>query len=289
MFTDRLHDVGSLVRMHLVTSFAGMRTIPLTEAMAYATRGGKFLRAFLAIESARLHGIDHQRAVYPAAAIEAIHAYSLIHDDLPAMDNDDLRRGHPTVHRKWDDATAILAGDALQALGFEMVSSPLCHNDGDVRADLVHSLALAAGARGMVLGQALDIAAEVSDMPLDFDQISDLQAGKTGALIRWAAEVGPRMARADMTPLSSYAGALGLAFQIADDILDIEGDEAKVGKALRKDQAAGKATFVTLLGLDEARRRSKQLVTAACDALSYYGSRADPLRDAARFVIDRKH
>lgn len=287
MFEQRMAEAATQVRMHLVNTLAGMRSVPVTDAMAYSTRGGKFLRAFIVLESARLHGIDKERAVFPATAIEAIHAYSLVHDDLPAMDNDDLRRGQPTVHKAWDEATAILAGDALQALGFEMVSHPDCHADAEVRADLAHSLARAAGARGMVLGQALDIAAESSTEPLSYDQISDLQAGKTGALIGWAAEAGPRMARADISPMSAYAGAVGLAFQIADDILDVEGDEAAVGKALRKDATAGKATFVSLLGLDEAKRRASRLVTAACDALSVYGSRADALREAAQFVVNR--
>ncbi|MGB0439648.1 MAG: polyprenyl synthetase family protein [Paracoccaceae bacterium] len=287
MFKDRLTEAASAVRMHMVHNLAEMRSVPVVDAMAYATRGGKFLRAFMVLESARLHGVDRERAVYPATAIEAIHAYSLIHDDLPAMDDDDLRRGQPTVHRAWDEATAILAGDALQAFGFEMVAHPDCHANAEVRADLAFSLAQAAGARGMVLGQALDIAAESADAPLSFDQISDLQAGKTGALMSWAAEAGPRMARADIAPMSAYAGALGLAFQITDDILDIEGDEASVGKALRKDASAGKATFVSLLGLDEAKRRATRLVTAACDALSVYGARAEPLRAAAHFVVDR--
>ncbi|MGB1034195.1 MAG: polyprenyl synthetase family protein, partial [Primorskyibacter sp.] len=171
MFKDRLTEAASAVRMHMVHNLAEMRSVPVVDAMAYATRGGKFLRAFMVLESARLHGVDRERAVYPATAIEAIHAYSLIHDDLPAMDDDDLRRGQPTVHRAWDEATAILAGDALQAFGFEMVAHPDCHANAEVRADLAFSLAQAAGARGMVLGQALDIAAESADAPLSFDQI----------------------------------------------------------------------------------------------------------------------
>ncbi|MEC7257983.1 MAG: polyprenyl synthetase family protein, partial [Pseudomonadota bacterium] len=219
--------------------------------------------------------------------IEAMHAYSLVHDDLPAMDDDDLRRGLPTVHVKWDEATAILAGDALQALAFELVSDARCGR-AEVRAALSRGLARAAGARGMVLGQALDIAAEAAGTPLDLEAITRLQAGKTGALIEWAATAGAVMAGADTGPLGHYARDLGLAFQIADDILDVEGDEAKIGKRLQKDAAAGKATFVSLLGLDAAKKRARDLVTSACDALSSYGAGAETLRETARFVISRE-
>ncbi|MFP7570911.1 polyprenyl synthetase family protein [Marivita sp. S2033] len=261
--------------------------LPVIEAMRYAVAGGKRLRGFLVMEGARLHGIDEGRAIWPAAAIEAIHAYSLVHDDLPCMDDDDLRRGVPTVHRRWDEGTAVLVGDALQALGFELVLDPACHDDASIRAELASSLAQASGRRGMVLGQALDISAERADEPLTLEQITDLQAGKTGALIVWAAQAGARLAGADTAPLTEYAAALGLAFQIADDILDIEGDVSTVGKAVGKDAARGKATFVSLLGLDGAKRRASDLVDAACDALSPYGAKAQTLNDAARFVISR--
>lgn len=259
---------------------------PVRDAMIYATAGGKGLRAFLVIESARLHGIDEKDATPAAAAIEALHAYSLVHDDLPCMDDDDLRRGKPTVHRKWDDATAVLAGDALQTLAFELVSQAGCSDAA--RLSLVSSLAQASGVRGMVGGQALDIAAETADTPLSLDEIITLQAGKTGALIEWAAMTGPRMAKADSGPLGQYARNLGLAFQIADDILDVEGDAATVGKAVGKDAGAGKATFVSLLGLDGAKDRAQTLVNAACDVLSPYGAEADTLREAAQFVVARK-
>jgi farnesyl diphosphate synthase len=209
-----------------------------------------------------------------------------VHDDLPCMDDDDLRRGQPTVHMKWDDGVAVLAGDALQALAFELVAHPDCGND-TVRADLALSLARASGAGGMVLGQALDMAAETADRPLTLDQVMALQAGKTGALIEWAACAGARLAGDDPVALRTYAGALGLAFQIADDILDVTGDAAKAGKRLQKDTEAGKATFVSLLGLDGARDRARELVGQACDALSPYGRQADILRDAAHFVIVR--
>lgn len=260
--------------------------LPLTDAMRYAVRGGKRLRGYLALESARLHGIDE--ALNPALAIEAIHAYSLVHDDLPCMDDDDLRRGQPTVHRKWDEATAVLVGDALQTLGFEMCLAPECHADAAIRADLALSLSRAAGAEGMVLGQALDIAAESAAAPLTLDEITALQAGKTGALIVWPAEAGARLAGADPAPMRAYAEALGLAFQIADDILDLQGDAEAMGKAAGKDAARGKATFVSHLGLDGAKARAAELVDSACDALSVYGGEARGLIEAARFVIARE-
>ncbi len=255
--------------------------------MRYTCLGGKRLRAFLVVEGASLHGVDPAHAIWPAAAIEMIHAYSLVHDDLPCMDDDDLRRGRPTVHVKWDEGTAVLTGDALQSLAFECLSRPDCHPDPAVRADLVLRLAQAAGAQGMVLGQALDIAAETAEIPLGLDQIIALQDGKTGALIRWSAMVGPLMAGDDPTALRHYAQALGLAFQIADDILDVTGDENAAGKRLQKDQEAGKATFVSHLGLAGAQMRAQELVEQAITALEPYGPDAENLRDAARFVISR--
>ena len=255
------------------------------EAMAYATRGGKALRAFLALETARLHDINPAAAAGAAAAIECIHAYSLAHDDLPCMDDDDLRRGQPTVHRKWDEATAVLAGDGLQALAFELLVQSDC--GPRAKLNLLMSLAHASGVRGMVGGQAADIAAENAGEPLDLEQITALQAGKTGALITWAALVGPRMAEAEREPLTIYGESLGLAFQIADDLLDLTGDAEAVGKAVGKDAAAGKATFVSLLGEEGARNRATELVDTASDALSPYGENADTLKEAARFVMAR--
>ena len=256
------------------------------DGMIYATSGGKRLRGFLVLQSAALHDISIDDAIWAAASIEALHGYSLVHDDLPCMDDDDLRRGQPTVHKKWDEATAVLVGDALQSIAFEALGN------GDLPADrkleLSVSLARASGADGMVLGQALDIAAENADQPLGLDEITALQAGKTGALIEWSACAGARMAGASIGPLKSYATALGLAFQIADDILDVEGDEAKTGKRVGKDFDAGKATFVTLLGLDGAKNKARELVADAIDALSLYDAKADHLRDAARFVISRE-
>mmetsp|Transcript_24080 Transcript_24080/g.44524 ORF Transcript_24080/g.44524 Transcript_24080/m.44524 type:complete len:289 (+) Transcript_24080:4050-4916(+) len=287
MFTQRLTEAAAAIQAKFDAVLGALQSVPVVGAMAHATNGGKRLRGFLVLESARLHGVSPDAAIWPATAIEALHAYSLVHDDLPCMDDDDLRRGEPTVHVKWDDATAVLAGDALQTLAFEMVTNPRA-GSGDVRADLALSLAKASGAEGMVLGQALDIAAESALHPLTLDEITALQRGKTGALIEWSATAGARMAQADLGPLQTYSRALGLAFQIADDVLDVTGDAATVGKATGKDADAGKATFVSLLGLDEAKRRADELVTQACDALDVYQAEADVLRDAARFVVTRK-
>ncbi|MDD7969558.1 polyprenyl synthetase family protein [Roseinatronobacter alkalisoli] len=287
-FAARLADAAALTDVCLQAEIAAQPASTVRDAMAYATRGGKKLRAFLVLESARLHGLAPETAVHAAAAIEAIHAYSLVHDDLPAMDDDSLRRGQPTVHVKWDEATAILAGDALQALAFGLLARDAAAPTAQARLELLTTLAHASGAAGMVLGQALDIAAETAPVPLTLDQITALQAGKTGALIAWSACAGPRMAGADTGPLTAYARALGLAFQIADDILDVEGDPALAGKRLQKDAAAGKATFVSLLGLDGARARARDLVAQAQAALDPYGAQGDVLRQAAQFVIARQ-
>ncbi|MEL7262859.1 MAG: polyprenyl synthetase family protein [Pseudomonadota bacterium] len=286
MFRTRLTDAAAAIQAQFDMVLGALDPLPVVHAMAHATHGGKRLRGFMVLESARLHGIDPNVAIWPATGIEALHAYSLVHDDLPCMDDDDLRRGAPTVHVKWDEATAVLAGDALQTLAFQMVAHP---DVGAARADLALSLAQAAGAQGMVLGQALDIAAETADAPLTLDEITALQRGKTGALIEWSATAGARMAGADLAPLQTYARALGLAFQIADDILDVTSDAETMGKATGKDDAAGKATFVSLLGLSEAKRRADQLVTEACDALHVYHADAEVLRDAARFVVTRQN
>jgi len=280
-----LTRVRDLVEAELRLALAG-EPGPVAQAMLYACEGGKGLRGFLVLEGARLHGLSEPQAAPVAAAIEALHAYSLIHDDLPCMDDDDLRRGRPTVHRQWDEATAVLAGDALQSLAFELVAQASIAPEA--RVTLFLTLAKAAGVRGMVGGQALDIAAETAPVPLTLDQITSLQARKTGALITWSAGAGARMAGADPSALLRYGDALGLAFQIADDLLDVEGDAATVGKATGKDEARGKATFVSLLGLDGARSRANSLVEEACDALAPYGSAADTLREAARFVTARR-
>ncbi len=285
MFANQLALDATTAQRLIEIALTPVPDLPLHDAILYAAKGGKGLRAFLVLEGARLHDVG-DRAGHAAAAIEAMHTYSLVHDDLPVMDDDDLRRGQPTVHRKWDEATAILVGDALHSLAFELVCAPGGGVVDAARAELALTLARAAGAQGMVLGQALDIAAETGP-PLDLYQITRLQAGKTGALITWACCAGPRIAQADIGPLQTYGDALGLAFQIADDILDETGDAAAVGKAVGKDAAAGKATFVSLLGLEGAQRRAQDMVDSACDALGPYGSRADTLKDAARFVIAR--
>lgn len=282
-FATRLSAAAGAAQARLQAQIATLPPSAVRDAMAYAVQGGKGLRAFLVIEGAALHRVPIDHAVTAAAAVEALHAFSLIHDDLPAMDNDDLRRGRPTVHVVWSEAVAVLAGDALQAMAFELLAQP-----GQPRvADMVRSLATGAGGAGMVYGQMLDMAAETAVEPLTLEQITELQAGKTGALFEWAATAGPRMAGADCAPLAGYARALGLAFQIADDILDATGDPELAGKRLQKDADAGKATFVSLLGLEPARARAHDLAEQAISALTPYGADADPLRQAARFAIAR--
>ncbi len=281
-----LAQAAEIVEGHVMVALAGLSG-PIPDAMKYAVSGGKALRAFLVLETARLHGFAAHKAGAAAAAIECLHAYSLVHDDLPCMDDDDLRRGQPTVHVKWDEATAVLVGDALHSLAFALVAGTGCPIER--RLILSGSLAEAAGVRGMVGGQAADIAAETAEAPLTLDQIIALQARKTGALIGWSAMAGPRMAGAEPGPLYIYGECLGLAFQIADDLLDVTGDAAAVGKAVGKDAAAGKATFVSHLGVDGAKSRAAELVQEACDALSPYGDEAETLKEAARFVIARTH
>lgn len=285
-FPERLKADAALIEARLAPALDGLADQPVIHAMRYAVRGGKRLRGFLVLESARMLGVAEGAAISAAAAVEALHAYSLVHDDLPAMDDDDLRRGQPTVHVKWDEATAVLAGDALQTLAFGLLCDPAL-GGAEVRIGLVQGLAQASGAEGMVLGQALDIAAETAGRALTLEEITELQAGKTGALIRFSAEAGAILAGADRAPLRAYATALGLAFQIADDILDVTGDAATAGKRVGKDAEAGKATFVSLLGLDGARARAAALVDEAAAALTPYGRAAENLIAAARFSISR--
>jgi farnesyl diphosphate synthase len=276
-------DIGAF----LTDSLTRFGDDDIAEGMRYASEGGKRLRGFLVLETAALFGVPRDTAMFSAAAVECVHAYSLVHDDLPCMDDDDLRRGRPTVHRKWNDAVAVLVGDALQTFAFELLSDPGA-GEADQRAELVATLARSSGARGMVLGQAQDIAAETAGRPLRLEEITELQANKTGRLIEWPAMAGAILGRADPEPLQRYAAAIGQAFQIADDILDVEGDSQKAGKALRKDAEAGKATFVSLLGLDGARARAADLVDAACDALAPYGDRSQTLQALARYIIARE-
>ncbi|MFO1143258.1 MAG: farnesyl diphosphate synthase [Amaricoccus sp.] len=291
---------AATLQFHAVLSQAATRAeealdgfLPAAEttlgaAMRHAVlSGGKRLRAFLAIEGAAMFRVPPVQSLRTAAAVECIHAYSLVHDDLPCMDDDALRRGQPTVHVKWDEATAVLAGDALQTLAFEILAQPQGGIDPRLQTRLILRLAQAAGAHGMVGGQALDMAAESAAAPLDLDDVADLQALKTGQLFVWAAESGAVLGRSDPEPLRRYGAALGAAYQLADDLLDVEGDPDAAGKALGKDEARGKATFVSLLGVDGARARARALVEEAGDALAPYGSAAATLRAAARFVLDR--
>ncbi len=250
--------------------------------------GGKRLRPLLTVAAARLFRIDEEQALRTGAAIEAIHVYSLIHDDLPCMDDDDVRRGRPTVHRQFDEATAVLAGDCFHDLAFEILSDPATHEDPLVRADLVLELARASGPNGMAGGQMLDLAAE--GQPLDVGAIARLQQLKTGALIEFAVEAAcimGRLAPEARIPYRGYARDLGLAFQIADDLLDHGGDEAAAGKRLHKDAAAGKATFVSLIGEERSRQQCAMLVAQAIEHLDDHGDEAGLLRAIARFVQER--
>jgi farnesyl diphosphate synthase len=260
----------------------------LGAAMRHAVLGGgKRLRAFLAMEGAAMFRVPPGQALRTAAAVECVHAYSLVHDDLPCMDDDELRRGQPTVHVKWDEATAVLAGDALQALAFEVLAAPQGGIEPRQQVRLVLRLAQAAGAHGMVGGQAIDLAAEKAPGALDLAAVGELQALKTAALFVWAAESGAILGRQEVEPLRRYGEAFGLAYQIADDILDVAGDPEAAGKRLRKDEARGKATLVSLLGVEAAERKAHELVAEACESLAPYGSAAGNLRAAARFVLGR--
>lgn len=287
MFQADLTRYSSAVQTRIMEQLGGPDDVPLHAAMRYAVEGGKALRGYFVCASAALFEIELDVALYPATAIEAIHAYSLIHDDLPAMDNDDLRRGKPTVHKAWDDATAILAGDALQSLAFEWLTCAEFRTKDAVKLELSHSLAQASCA--MVLGQTRDIAMETRPAnDVSLEEIEIMQRGKTGALIEWSCTAGAKLAEAPQEALSQYALAIGLAFQIADDVLDVEGNEAMTGKSVGKDAAANKATFISLLGLDGAKKRAQELVQCAQDSLAPYGSKAGSLREAARFIIDRQ-
>jgi farnesyl diphosphate synthase len=263
---------------------------PLSAAMRYAVLGGgKRLRPFLLIEAARLFDVDETAALDAGAALECVHGYSLVHDDLPAMDDDALRRGRPTVHIAFGEATAILAGDALLTLAFEILSRPSVHASAAVRVELVGLLARAAGAAGMVGGQALDLAAE--GQSLGAIEVARMQGMKTGALFGFACESGAVLGGADTMArdaLTAYAAAFGQAFQLADDLLDAEGDAAAVGKAVAKDASRGKATLVALLGIEAARIRLQALIEDAEAALAPFGDKAARLKEAARFVAARR-
>lgn len=265
---------------------------PLLEAMRYATlNGGKRLRPLLVMATSELFNVSRISGERVGAAIEMLHTYSLVHDDLPCMDDDDLRRGKPTVHKAYDEATAVLAGDALLTLAFEVVAAPETHSDPEVRAELVVALARAAGGHGMVGGQMIDLEAEKTPNQLDIGQITRLQQLKTGALIAFSCEAGGILGKAAASQrmaLKAYAHDLGLAFQIVDDILDHEGDESQMGKKVGKDAALGKATFVSLLGLDQAKRQAGMLADQAKAHLDGFGDKASVLRQLADYVVTRR-
>ena len=263
----------------------------LYEAMRYSALGtGKFIRPYLVKTSARMFEVAETSYLRAGAAVEMIHTYSLIHDDLPAMDDDDMRRGRPSCHIAYDEATAILAGDALLTLAFEVLADETTHPDAGVRSALVTMLAARAGGAGMVGGQMIDLESEYADV--DAAMIARLETMKTGALISYSAAAGAVLGKAGdeaANTLETFGFELGLAFQITDDLLDVEGDEDDVGKKVGKDAEAGKATFVSALGVDGARREARQLTDRALSRLSVFGERADELRAVAEFVLARKN
>jgi farnesyl diphosphate synthase len=293
----RLSREMERVRAEIDAFFEELLAVPpdprarLYEAMRHAAiGGGKRLRPLLVVAACALFHTDRSRALRVGAAVECIHVYSLIHDDLPAMDDDDLRRGKSTVHRAWDEATAILAGDSLHALAFEILADEATHEDPFVRTELVGELARAAGPAGMAGGQMMDLSAATSS--LDIAAVTRLQQLKTGALIGFCLEAGAIMGRLPAegrTRLRGYARDVGLAFQIADDLLDEEGSEAKTGKKVGKDRGRGKETFVSLLGRERARTQAELLVSQAIEHIDRYGAEADLLRDIAKFAVERDH
>jgi len=263
----------------------------LVEAMRYAAiGGGKRVRPLLVCSTAALFGVSRDAALRAGAAIEAIHVYSLIHDDLPCMDNDDLRHGKPTLHKAYDEATAVLAGDALHALAFEILADDATSEDPFTRSELILTLGQASGMSGMAGGQMMDMVADEEGVVYDLHAVTRLQQLKTGALLAAAVEMGAILGKVrpeGRTHLRAYSRDIGLAFQIADDLLDVEGDIAKAGKALRKDNEQGKQTFVTLLGVDRAREQARMLVDQAIQRLASHGAEADILRALARFIVER--
>ncbi|HEY7844763.1 MAG TPA: farnesyl diphosphate synthase [Bradyrhizobium sp.] len=265
----------------------------LMDAMRYSSlNGGKRLRPFLVVESAAVFGVPREAGLLAGAALECIHCYSLIHDDLPSMDNSDLRRGRPTLHKKTDDATAILAGDGLLTLAFDIVTRDEIHHDANVRLLLTRSLARAAGIGGMVGGQMLDLAGEGRFGDREPVDVARLQQMKTGALLRFGCIAGALLGQASpkqYQALDDYGKALGEAFQIADDLLDVEGDAAALGKPSGQDAALGKTTFVTQLGIEGARQRVRDLLARGDSALSIFGAKGDVLRATSRFVAERKN
>lgn len=263
----------------------------LLEAVRYAALGGgKRLRPFMAIQSGAIFGLDEEVMVRIASAVECIHTYSLVHDDLPCMDDDAMRHGKPSTHVAFDEATAVLAGDALLTFAFEILSDPSAHPDPFVRCELVSRLATAIGSHGMVGGQMIDMLAE--DHELEITAITRMQRMKTGNLIAYSCEAGAiaaRASRASVHALGAYAHDLGIAFQITDDILDIEGNAEALGKSTGKDETAGKATFVSILGMERAKAQARLLATQAVRHLDLFDEKADLLREVANFVVERRH
>ena len=261
----------------------------LKKPIEYSILGqGKRLRPLLCMETSKVFNISNEVAIFCAIAIECIHTYSLVHDDLPSMDDDDLRRGQLTIHKKWNEATAILVGDALQSLGFEALSGHKFKVTDKVKNKLILSLARNSGASGMVLGQALDIDAETSQKELKINEISKIQEYKTGKLISWSCEVGPTIAEENTEPFSLYAAKIGLAFQITDDILDVTSSLKTLGKNVGKDMDKNKATFVSKLGLDNSKKKALELVSEACEAISGFKDRSRNLCQIANFIVSRQ-
>ncbi|MBB4040673.1 farnesyl diphosphate synthase [Microvirga flocculans] len=300
-FTTRLSEAARIVEAGLQALLSDKaapgelaRPSRLMDAMRYAVLGGgKRLRPFLTIEAARLMGVEGEGPLRAGCAVELLHCYSLVHDDLPSMDDDDLRRGRPTVHRAYDEATAILVGDALQTLAFEVLADPATSSDPAVRSGLVLGLARASGLGGMVGGQLLDLSAEGRYGPAELGEaeVRLLQMMKTGAILSFSVEAGAILGQADAAArrsLVEYGRALGAAFQVADDILDREATPEALGKRTGKDREKGKATLVDLLGLDGAKRECRQLVEKADAALAGFGDKAQILREAVRFVVERE-
>lgn len=294
---DLLSESFKRVQAEIDSVFDAMLPVPqdtsarLVEAMRYAAiGGGKRVRPLLVVSTAGLFGVDRDAALRAGAAIEAIHVYSLIHDDLPCMDNDDLRHGKPTLHKVFDEATAVLAGDALHALAFEILADVETSADPFTRSELILTLGQASGMNGMAGGQMMDMVADEEGIQYDLHTITRLQQLKTGALLAASVEMGAILGKVPpqgRTHLRAYARDIGLAFQIADDLLDVEGDADKAGKTLRKDLTQGKQTFVTLMGVDKAREQARALVDQAVLRLASYGPEADILRALARFIVER--
>ncbi|MEO0872490.1 MAG: farnesyl diphosphate synthase [Pseudomonadota bacterium] len=294
---DLLADGLKRVQRDVDTLFDALLPVPtdtrarLVEAMRYASiGGGKRVRPLLVVSTAEMYGVSRDAAMRAGTAVEAIHVYSLIHDDLPCMDDDDLRHGKPTLHHEFDEATAVLAGDSLHALAFEILADSKTSDDPFTRSELIATLGTASGMNGMAGGQMMDMVADEEGVDYDLHTVTRLQQLKTGALLAASVEMGAIMGKVPPEGrghLRNYARDIGLAFQIADDLLDVEGDAEKAGKALRKDEVQGKQTFVTLMGVDKAREQARALVDQAIAHLGTHGSEADTLRALARFIVER--